>query len=59
VVIILDKLGTDGVSNVAVRGVTEDVLAFRPSVRVASGRARGRAATSAGGRGDSRALSGS
>jgi putative ABC transport system permease protein len=39
VVIILDKLGTEGVSNVAVRGVTDDVLAFRPSVRVIAGRA--------------------
>lgn len=37
-VIILDKLGTTGVSNVGVRGVPEDVLAFRPSVRVVSGR---------------------
>ena len=38
-VIILDKLGTDGVSNVSVRGVTDDVLAFRPTVRVVAGRA--------------------
>jgi putative ABC transport system permease protein len=37
-VIILDKLGTEGVSNVLVRGVNEDVLAFRPSVRVLEGR---------------------
>jgi putative ABC transport system permease protein len=37
-VIILDKLGTEGVSNVAVRGVTEDVLAFRTSVRLLTGR---------------------
>lgn len=37
-VIILDKLGTEGVSNVAVRGVTEDVLAFRSSVRLLRGR---------------------
>ncbi len=39
VVIILDKLGTDGVSNVAVRGVTEDALAFRPTMRIGEGRA--------------------
>ncbi len=39
VVIILDKLGTSGVSNVAVRGVTEDSLPFRPSVRMVAGRA--------------------
>lgn len=38
-VIILDKLGTDGVSNVSVRGVADDVLAFRPTVRVVAGRA--------------------
>jgi putative ABC transport system permease protein len=37
-VIILDKLGTEGVSNVAVRGVAEDVLAYRTSVRLLSGR---------------------
>lgn len=39
VVIVLDKLGTDGVSNVGVRGVTEDGFAFRPSLRVITGRA--------------------
>lgn len=39
VVIILDKLGTDGVSNVSVRGVPDDVWAFRPNVRVTQGRA--------------------
>lgn len=37
-VIILDKAGTDGVSNVQVRGVTDDVWAFRPSVRLVAGR---------------------
>src|SRR5690606_24640412 len=30
VVILLDKLGTTGQSNVTVRGVPEDALAFRP-----------------------------
>jgi len=39
VVIILDKIGTDGVSNVGVRGVNDDVFAFRPNVRVIAGRA--------------------
>lgn len=37
-VIILDKLGTGGVSNVSVRGVTEDALTFRPSLRMLAGR---------------------
>ncbi|WP_437668838.1 ABC transporter permease [Sorangium sp. So ce131] len=37
-VFLLDKLGTDGVSNVQVRGVPEDVLAFRPSVKIVEGR---------------------
>lgn len=39
VVIILDKLGTNGVSNVGVRGVNDDVFQFRPNVRVVAGRA--------------------
>lgn len=38
VVIALDKLGTNGVSNVTVRGVTEDALAFRPTVKLTEGR---------------------
>jgi putative ABC transport system permease protein len=39
VVIILDKLGTDGgVSNVQVRGVPDNVLDLRPTVRVVDGR---------------------
>jgi putative ABC transport system permease protein len=38
VVILLDKLGTNGVSNVTVRGVTEDVLAFRPTAKIIEGR---------------------
>ena len=38
-VVLLDKLGADGVSNVTVRGVTEDVLAFRPSAKIVEGRA--------------------
>lgn len=39
VVIILDKLGTDGVSNVTVRGVPEGALAFRPTAKIVEGRA--------------------
>ncbi len=39
VVVLLEKLGTTGVSNVTVRGVPEGVLAFRPSVKVIEGRA--------------------
>ncbi len=39
VVIHLDKLGTSGVSNVTVRGVPEDALAFRPTVKIVEGRA--------------------
>jgi putative ABC transport system permease protein len=38
VVISLDKVGTDGVSNALVRGITDDVWAFRPDVRVVEGR---------------------
>ena len=38
VVIALDKLGTTGVSNVTVRGVTEDVFAFRPTAKLTEGR---------------------
>jgi putative ABC transport system permease protein len=37
-VILLDKLGTDGVSNVQVRGVPDDVMAFRPDVTIVEGR---------------------
>ncbi|HSO39364.1 MAG TPA: ABC transporter permease [Labilithrix sp.] len=39
VVIIMDKLGTTGVSNVTVRGVTENVFAFRPTAKIVEGRA--------------------
>lgn len=39
VVILLDKVGVDGVSNVQVRGVPDDVLAFRNGVKVIAGRA--------------------
>jgi putative ABC transport system permease protein len=39
VVISADKLGTDGMSNVSVRGVPDDVLAFRPEVTIVEGRA--------------------
>src|SRR4051812_25449939 len=38
VVILLDKLGTKGVSNVTVRGVTDNVLAFRPTAKIIEGR---------------------
>lgn len=38
VVIALEKLGADGVSNAQIRGVTEDVWAFRPEVKIAQGR---------------------
>ena len=39
VVILLDKLGADGVSNVTVRGVPEDAFAFRPTAKIIEGRA--------------------
>jgi putative ABC transport system permease protein len=39
VVVLLDKLGTDGFSNVQVRGVPEDVLKFRHNAHVVAGRA--------------------
>ncbi len=39
VVILLDKVGVEGVSNVQVRGVPDDVLAFRTGVKVIAGRA--------------------
>lgn len=38
-VILLDKLGTTGVSNVTVRGVPTDALAFHTTVKVVDGRA--------------------
>ena len=39
VVILMDKLGTNGVSNVTVRGVPEDVFDFRSSAKIIEGRA--------------------
>ncbi|HVH45212.1 MAG TPA: FtsX-like permease family protein [Labilithrix sp.] len=39
VVILLDKIGVEGVSNVTVRGVPEDALAFRPTAKIVEGRA--------------------
>ncbi|MEK6607378.1 MAG: ABC transporter permease [Myxococcota bacterium] len=39
VVVALDKKGTEGVSNVTVRGVPDDVFAFRPEARIVAGRA--------------------
>jgi putative ABC transport system permease protein len=38
VVITADKIGGDGVSNVTVRGVPDDVWEFRPEVKVIEGR---------------------
>ncbi|WP_437764859.1 ABC transporter permease [Sorangium sp. So ce281] len=37
-VILLEKLGTEGISNVQVRGVPDDVLAFRSQVKIIEGR---------------------
>ena len=37
-VILLDKLGADGVSNVAIRGVPDNVMLFRPNVKIVDGR---------------------
>lgn len=34
----MEKLGTDGVTNVSIRGVGDDVLTFRPEVHVVAGR---------------------
>ncbi len=39
VVVLMDKVGYDGVSNVTVRGVPEDALAFRPTAKIVEGRA--------------------
>ncbi len=38
-VLALDKLGENGVSNVQVRGVPDDVYQFRPTVHIVAGRA--------------------
>jgi len=38
VVAALDKIGTNGVANVQIRGVPEDVLTLRPEVKVTKGR---------------------
>ncbi|MEY4510655.1 MAG: hypothetical protein RLZZ450_2777 [Pseudomonadota bacterium] len=38
VVLMLDKLGTDGMSNAALRGVPEDVFEFRPEAKLIAGR---------------------
>jgi putative ABC transport system permease protein len=38
VVAAMEKLGTTGVTNVAMRGVPDDVTRFRPEVRVVAGR---------------------
>jgi len=39
VVVLLDKVGTDGFSNVQVRGVGDNVLKFRRETHVIEGRA--------------------
>ena len=38
-VVLLDKIGAEGISNATVRGVTEESLTFRPNVKVVAGRA--------------------
>jgi len=38
IVILLDKLGTDGVSNVQIRGVSDNVMKLRKDVRIIEGR---------------------
>jgi len=39
VVIVLDKLGTNGVANVQIRGVPDNVLSFRNTAKIVEGRA--------------------
>lgn len=39
VIILLDKLGTEGVSNVQVRGVPDNILELRKDVKIVQGRA--------------------
>jgi putative ABC transport system permease protein len=39
VVAAMDKLGTSGVTNVAIRGVPDGVMRFRPDVHIVAGRA--------------------
>jgi putative ABC transport system permease protein len=39
IVVLLDKLGTSGFSNVQVRGVSDNVMSFRKTVHVIAGRA--------------------
>lgn len=34
----MEKIGTDGVTNVSIRGVGEDVMRFRPEVHIVAGR---------------------
>jgi len=38
VVAAMEKIGAEGVTNVQMRGVTDDVLQFRPEVRIVDGR---------------------
>ena len=38
VVAAMEKIGTTGVTNVAIRGVPDDVMRFRPEVRIVEGR---------------------
>ena len=35
----MEKLGANGVTNVTIRGVTDDVMRFRPEVHIVAGRA--------------------
>jgi putative ABC transport system permease protein len=39
IVVLLNKIGTDGFSNVQVRGVPDGALAFRPDIKLIEGRA--------------------
>jgi putative ABC transport system permease protein len=38
VVILLDKIGTNGMSNAMIRGVSLDSMAFRPTIKITEGR---------------------
>jgi putative ABC transport system permease protein len=47
VVAAMDKIGTQGISNVQIRGVPDNVLKFRPSVKIVEGRPMGTGADEA------------
>lgn len=38
IVVTMDKIGTEGVSNVQIRGVPENVVLFRPEIKITAGR---------------------